>query len=178
MMHRAIELAPADAGLKATLGSYLINLGKCHDGIVAFQRALDLQPKLADVHAGLAAAHLQAGDAASALLAARRGRLCVGFANKLVAAEHDALRELGDDEAARQLVDLDRLVYCEILPVPTEYTSVEAFNAALAADLRSNPSLRWEPFGMTMRCRLAIGSPTRALDAPLPSVRAPAAAET
>jgi uncharacterized protein (TIGR02466 family) len=151
MMYRAIELAPTDAGLRATLGSYFINLGKLEAGIAAFQGALGVQPNLAEAHAGLAAAYLQAGDAASALLAARRGRLRVGFANNLVAAERDALHELGDDEAARQLVDLDQLVYCELLPVPAEYASLETFNAALAAELRSNPSLRWEPVGKTTR---------------------------
>jgi uncharacterized protein (TIGR02466 family) len=150
-MTHAAGLAPMDAGVHTILGSNLVRLGKFSEGIAAFQRALELQPATMQAHAGLAAAYLQAGDAVSALEAARAGRLQAGFATPLLASEYYALHELGEDEAAQAIYDFDHLIFFEPLPAPPEYPSLDAFNAVLADELRAHPTLRWEPIGRETR---------------------------
>jgi uncharacterized protein (TIGR02466 family) len=148
---RALSLFPTHAPSHGNLGYALLKQGKLLDGIAALRRAVELEPNYADAHAGLVSAYLRAGDAAAAQRAARDARLRVGFASGILAYEYYALHELGDDMSARQLVDLDRMVFAETLPVPPEFGSLDEFNTALAAEMRAHPSLMWEPTGKTTR---------------------------
>ena len=148
---RAITLLPTHAAAHGNLGYALVRHGQIAEGIAALRYALQLRPDFSEAHAGLVAAYLQAGDAAAAESAAKEGRNRVGFANAILAYEYHALYELGDDAAARHLVDFDRMVFADTLPVPPEHGSLEEFNTALAAEMRAHPSLMWEPSGKTTR---------------------------
>jgi uncharacterized protein (TIGR02466 family) len=148
---RTIGLFPTHAASHANLGFALVKQGKMAEGIAALRRAVELEPRLADAHAGLVGAYLQGGDAAAAQCAAREAHGRLGFASSILGYEYHALYELGEEAAARRLVDFDRMVFAETLPVPPEFGTLAEFNTALATDLGAHPSLRWEPTGKTTR---------------------------
>ncbi|MEI9885149.1 MAG: putative 2OG-Fe(II) oxygenase [Rhizomicrobium sp.] len=56
-----------------------------------------------------------------------------------------ALAQLGRTAQARAVIALDDLVQTSVLPVPAAYGSGEAFRAALAAEMLSNPTLAADP---------------------------------
>jgi uncharacterized protein (TIGR02466 family) len=148
---RAIALHPTHAGSHANMGFALIKQGKLAEGITALRRALALQPLMAPAHQALVSAYLQADDPAAALRAAREARVRLGFSSGVLAFEYVALNELGYDDEASQLMDFDHLIYFESLAIPSEYGSVDDFNSTLAAEMRTHPSLLWEPALKTTR---------------------------
>jgi uncharacterized protein (TIGR02466 family) len=148
---RAIALDPAHAGSHANMGFALIKHGKLTEGIAALRRALELQPRMAPAHQALIGAYLQADDPGAALHAAREARARLGFTSGILAFEYIALNELGYDAEASQLMDFDHLIYFESLPIPSVYASADEFNSALAAEMRTHPSLLWEPALKTTR---------------------------
>jgi len=73
-----------------------------------------------------------------------------------------ALARLGEDEEARKVMALDDLVSVGELPPPAGFPSVEAFRAALAAEIRQNPTLAPDPKNKATRDGLqtaALGLP-------------------
>jgi uncharacterized protein (TIGR02466 family) len=62
-----------------------------------------------------------------------------------------ALRDAGQGDAARELVDLNRLVRLREFPVPRGFSDIADFNAQLAALLLADPSLLPSPLSKATR---------------------------
>lgn len=61
-----------------------------------------------------------------------------------------ALNEIGQREAASELMALERLVDSETVATPAGYGSLEAFNAALVSEIESHPSLRYSALNRSL----------------------------
>ncbi len=110
-------------------------------------RALELNPHDKNACKRLISIYLDADEPAEALaltqaLAARG----VGH-SRLIAGQALALARLGRIDAAREAEALDRFWLSRRLPPPPGWESLEAFNAALAAELVSHPGLHFESYG-------------------------------
>jgi len=66
---------------------------------------------------------------------------------QLLANRVRALTSLGEHDAARALLGLETFLHQEIIATPSGWDSLEAFNAALAAELLANPARRYERHG-------------------------------
>src|SRR5208282_1310498 len=117
----------------------------------SFRRCVELAPGWPSAHASLVEALLRHGDPAAALQAAVQAGQWVGYDSGILAFQYYALCELGDTEAARALLAFEQLTRCVLLPLPPGYADHVALNRALAAEIRDNPSLMWEPLGKTTR---------------------------
>ncbi len=78
---RAIRLYPGYAFTHAQYGTYLVDIGSLAPGIAQLQKAIELDPRLASAHAGLARAYLKSGKPELARQAAQRARE-LGYKNK------------------------------------------------------------------------------------------------
>lgn len=145
----AIEHAPARANLHYSLGTVLHGLHRLDDAVEAYERALRLRPALAESLFELGKprhihALLERGECATALerldrfLRTRPGQSCA-LALKAV-----VLDDLGQREAARELVDFSRLIKSERLEAP-EPGGIGELNAALARHILHHPTLRPAP---------------------------------
>jgi uncharacterized protein (TIGR02466 family) len=148
---RALGLNPNLPTVHASMGLALVKKGQFEHAIAALRRALELDPRMAPVHEALAGAYLHAADPAAALRAVREAHTSFGFLSGMLALEYLAANELGDDAAAQQLMDFERLVQIDALSVPPDFGSLVEFNSALAAEMRAHPSLLWEPALKTTR---------------------------
>lgn len=61
-----------------------------------------------------------------------------------------ALNEIGQREAAAELMDLERLVSSAIIEPPAGYDSLAGFNAALVAEIEGHPSLQYSPLNRSL----------------------------
>jgi tetratricopeptide (TPR) repeat protein len=90
---------------------------------------------------------LLAGEAQTAL-EVTTGLIARGARHSRVLAAHaTALAQLGQHDAARDLIDLDRLLWQGTLATPDGWESLDAFNAALADELATHSGLRFERHG-------------------------------
>jgi uncharacterized protein (TIGR02466 family) len=109
--------------------------------------ALELDPHNKDACKRLAALYFSADESAAALaLADALAAQGVGHA-RMFAARVLALARLGRIEEAREAEAWDRLQLTRRLPPPPGWASLEAFNAALAAELVAHPGLHFESYG-------------------------------
>lgn len=69
-----------------------------------------------------------------------------------------ALAQLGRGREAAALMALDRFVDRRPLPTPAGFDSSEAFRAAVAAEIRANPTLHADPVGYATRKGLRTGT--------------------
>ncbi|MDF1735689.1 MAG: tetratricopeptide repeat protein [Minwuia sp.] len=60
------------------------------------------------------------------------------------------LNEIGQREAAAELMDMDRLVSSSIVDPPSGYGSLADFNAALVAEIEAHPSLQYSPLNRSL----------------------------
>lgn len=109
---------------------------------------------------------LMVGDTAAAMPHIERMREREPDAQHWIAYEATARRMMGDDEGGT-LVDVARHVVSYTLPVPNGYPSLEAFNAALAAELE-----RWHrgsahPLAQSLRAGSQTPRDLAFLDAPV-----------
>jgi tetratricopeptide (TPR) repeat protein len=61
-----------------------------------------------------------------------------------------ALNEVGQREAAAELMALDRLVTSRIVEPPEGYGSLDAFNTALVQEIEAHPSLQYSPLNRSL----------------------------
>jgi serine/threonine-protein kinase len=73
-MERALALGPADARAQRAHGYVLLENGRAREGLSSFRKAIELDPLDGETWFGLAAAHLELGDKASARTALERAR--------------------------------------------------------------------------------------------------------
>lgn len=152
---RAIAIEPDNAEAHFTLGNVLYAVGRLDEAVETYGQAAALRTDILDasfevgkprhVHAHLDRQDPRAALAVCDALLARRPGQSGALAMKAV-----ALREAGEREAARTLLDFDRLLRRERCAVPAGFADMASFNGALAAHVRTHPTLREAPESYSM----------------------------
>jgi tetratricopeptide (TPR) repeat protein len=145
----AVEAYRRELACRATavgerdLGIALHDLGRLDEAIAAYRRCLALPDHRVDVLSNLANALMEqgdsrgAGDACERYLALEPGNI------EALALKALSLHELGQDEAARELLDFDRFVrIVDFSSPPSGYADLAAFNRALVNHIEAHPSLK------------------------------------
>ncbi len=150
LLEAALDAGPDDMAL-INLGMAFQQLGQPGEAISALETAIRVNPDNARAAADLTVLFSAAGRSDAAL------RLSAEFLQRhpgerlVLAARGVALRDAGQAGAARELVDLERLVRIREFPVPQGFASIADFNAPLAALLRADPSLLASPLSKSTR---------------------------
>ena len=134
---RSLEIEANQPRVHYNLGTVLRALGRLDEAIQHVEKMLERTPRLATARVMLAGLLLERGDPSAALKACNQ---CLKneLRNRLaLALKAIALAREGDDEGSRYLLDLDRLVREETLAPPSGYSSLEDFNASIAAQIRA-----------------------------------------
>ena len=142
---KALEIEPAFAGAWANLGLVLQSSGRLEEAIDAYRRAIEADPSEPSAHAKLGAALLERGDAKAAAAACEAYLEDHPGDTTLLAWKAVVLNELGDAAAAGVLVDFDRFIRPVHLEAPAAFSSLAAFNAALADHVSGHPALVYAP---------------------------------
>jgi hypothetical protein len=155
--------AAADARTRAA-GLALVAKARTRQGDTAAARALladalALDPHNPDACKRLAALDLAAGDAPAVIaLCERLAALGVAHA-RLHGARALAHARLGQVEAARATIGSDAFLADLVLAPPPGWDTIEAFNAAVAAELVAHPGLRFERYGSASERTWRIDAP-------------------
>ena len=152
---QTLAIEPENAEACFALGNVLYAAGRLDEAVEAYGQAAALRGDILDASFEVGKprhvhAHLDRRDPLAALAAcddllARQPGQSGALAMKAV-----ALREAGESEAARALLDFDRLLRRERCTPPTGYADMTAFNAALAAHVRGHPTLQEAPESYSM----------------------------
>ncbi|MEJ2139744.1 MAG: putative 2OG-Fe(II) oxygenase [Gammaproteobacteria bacterium] len=145
ILEQAIALDPADdmALVNFALANY--ELGDVGGACTVLQQAVSTNPWNARAVADLANCFCALDDTIAAL------DLCESFLRQnpgerlVVGAYALALHNAGQAAAAAELTDCDKLLRMYELPCPNEFADSAAFNAALVARVRDDPSLTDNP---------------------------------
>ncbi len=150
VLEAALAAGPDDMAL-INLGLAFQQLGQTNQAVAVLEAAVRVNPNNARAVADLTTLLAAAGRCDGALqLSGEFLRRHAG--ERLVLASRGvALRDAGQGDAARQLVDLQRLVRIRDLPVPRGYASLADFNSQLGALLRAEPSLLKSPLSKATR---------------------------
>jgi Flp pilus assembly protein TadD len=147
----ALKINPDFAPSLGNLAGLLQEQERLDEAIAINKRALDLDPSRTELRTNLAVILLKKGDAQGALeicescLAEGQQRV------RALALKAIALAELGEDDAAKTLLDLDGLIRADGVQAPAPYDDLATFNQALAGHVASHPSLVRSPPGHTQR---------------------------
>jgi uncharacterized protein (TIGR02466 family) len=150
LLEAALEAGPDDMAL-INLGLAHQQLGQAGEAMAALDTAVRVNPDNARATADLTTLLSAAGRSDAAL------RLSADFLKRhpgerlVLASRAVALRDAGQPDAARELIDLERLVRIREFPVPRGYSDGADFNAQLAALLRADPSLLPSPLSKATR---------------------------
>lgn len=139
------------AEIYSNLGNALQDEGRYAEAVEAFRKASLIDPNFTDAFVNLGIAHLQAGKAPEALEALRSSLQLEPDNRTALAIQTLALCQLGQDEAARALTDLDAGIVATKVETVRGFESVTRFNEALAQHVCQHPSIRYEPFSKTTR---------------------------
>ncbi len=146
----ALNLSPGDGAIIYDLAQALANAGapdKAMGRLDAVLKSGKAPPDFAELAAFAA---FRSGDPSDcirrcdAILAEHPGRTAA------IAYKAMALNELGDREAAARLFDLDHLVSSRTIAPPAGHATLEAFNAALVAEIEAHPSLEYSPLNRSL----------------------------
>ncbi len=142
---RVLALQPENAAAALNQGEAYLTLDDADAARTAFRRALSIDPDFSKAAISLADMDLVAGAADAALATVdtfleRRPAQPAALAMRAI-----VLRELGDDDAAQVLDDVDRFIVPRQIAPPAGYADIAAFNAALAAHILDHPSLTPAP---------------------------------
>ena len=150
LLEGALEVGPDDMAL-INLGLAHQQLGQADEAIAALEAAVRVNPDNARATADLIALFSADGRSDAAL------RLSADFLQRhpgerlVLASRAVAFRDDGQADAARDLIDLKRLVRIRDFPIPRGFGAGEDFNAQLAGLLRSDPSLLPSPLSKATR---------------------------
>ncbi|WNJ99852.1 putative 2OG-Fe(II) oxygenase [Thalassospiraceae bacterium LMO-JJ14] len=142
---RALALEPGHAAAALNQGEAFRTLGDEAAAAKAYARALEIDPGFAKAAVNLADLHLARGDAAAALEDIERFLSRRPAHPAALAFRAFALRDLGEDAAARELDDPDRFIMQRRVQPPDGYAGIDAFNAAIAEYLLAHPTLTPSP---------------------------------
>jgi uncharacterized protein (TIGR02466 family) len=142
---KALEIEPGFAGAWANLGLTLQSLGRLEEAIDAYRRAIEANPSEPSAHAKLGAALLERGDVETAASACEAYLEDHPGDTTFLAWKAVLLNELGEAAAAAVLIDFDRFIRRIHVKAPAVFSSLAAFNAALADHVSGHPTLVYAP---------------------------------
>ena len=142
---RALEIDPAFVGAYVNLGYALQESGRVDQAIDSYRRAIEIAPDFPGAHVNLGDALLQRGDAAAAAEASAAYLARHPGDTAMLAWRAIVMNEIGEQAAARDLVDFDRFVRPVRVEAPAPYPGLADFNAALAEHVRRHPTLVYAP---------------------------------
>jgi uncharacterized protein (TIGR02466 family) len=158
----AFEVADQDfqrAAALAARGKAQRRLGAVDAAEQSLRAALTHDPHNKDACKRLASIHFDQG-APDRVLADMDGLSAQGVGHsRLFAAQTLALAQLGRIDAAREQDGWARFAYRDTLATPAGFDSLDAFNAALAAELLAHPGLRYESYGTASEQTWRIDAP-------------------
>lgn len=125
--------------------------GDLAGAIDLYRAALDKRGLNHPIGINLAMALLRAGEPAEALALCDRLLAASPSITTPLALKCAALERLGDTEALAALMALDRFVAAIDIDAAPGFDDLDAFHAALAAELAAHPSLTFEPEGLVTR---------------------------
>ena len=169
---RSIELNPGLAVVHFNLGTALKQRGSTADAIPCVEKAVAMDPSAANYSAILAGYYLEADEPEAALESCRQ---CLSVAPRNLMALtflSVALARLGDSKSAARIVDLHRFIQPTRVVAPEGYESISAFNDAVAAYVRSHPSLKTEPINNATRFGKHTGNLLVDPGGPIPALAA------
>lgn len=139
--------APTFPGAHYNRGVALQALHQDSIAVEEFRKALASEPAQLETRNNLIVSLIRAGQPAEALQA------CAGYEQRepghprALAYRAAALLELDRRDEAAQLLDFERLARPRAINVPSGFTSLQAFNDALARQVAAHASLTYEPAG-------------------------------
>lgn len=153
---RAVELGPGDAdaalGLgNALAGRALAKAGRDDAALAELRAALVLNPSHFQALHALARLLVDRRDYAGILAECETSLARAPGNSAALALKSQALLALGHDDAARELLDVDRFARIDRPEQPPSAAGAESFLAALERSLRASPGLEFEPEHRTAR---------------------------
>jgi uncharacterized protein (TIGR02466 family) len=156
LLEAALDAGPDDMAL-INLGMAFQALGQPGEAMAVLESAVRVNRDNARATADLTTLLSAAGRSDAAL------QLSDEFLERhpgerlVLASRGVALRDAGQADAARELVDLERLVRIREFPVPRGFRDHADFNGQLAALLRADPSLLPSPLSKSTRGGMQTG---------------------
>ncbi|HEX7034161.1 MAG TPA: putative 2OG-Fe(II) oxygenase [Pseudomonadales bacterium] len=142
LLERVVALGGEHAGFLMNLGTVLDRSGRKQQALGCYERAITAEPRYPDPYYNLGALHLARGDPGAAIEVFDRCIARIGREFHALAYKAHALLDAGRVDEARYLLDHDRFVRVFELAAPPGFADLDAFRTALAAHVRSHPSLR------------------------------------
>jgi uncharacterized protein (TIGR02466 family) len=147
----ALTLDDRDAESHFRLGAILALAGAVTEGTGHLERATTLQPCEPLYLRELAAALLHQGRGETAVAICDRALALDRFDQEALAYRALGLRMAGLNAEADHLTDLERWIHITAPVLPFDAAGLQAFNRALAADLRALTSRKWQPATQSIR---------------------------
>lgn len=150
---RALTLTPEQAGTLVALGNLGQQANDDRQASTLYRRTLVIQPGSVAAANNLASASLKLSDPATALVAIERVLDGDPTHVRATAYRTVALRALGREVEAEDLVGFGTLVRTIELDVSKRYPDITAFNADLTTALKTHPNLSsdWDPTKRAIR---------------------------
>lgn len=142
---KSLALDQGNAAAALNLGETYLELGEEGEAHAAFARALKIDPTFSKAAINLADIELASGNGDRAL--ALIDDFLAGTPGQPAALAFKAivLRDLGRNEQAEVIDDLDRFVRPVFIDAPDGFEDIQAFNEAMAAHVLSHPTLTVSP---------------------------------
>lgn len=138
---QAIAARPHYSECYVNLGYTMHELGRLDEAERAYLKAIELDPDNAQAHANLGDLHLARGESQAALAVSNEFLDKHAGDTAMLAFKIIALRDCGDEDGARALANMEKLVRPTELEVPEQFDDRSDFNAALARHICAHPSL-------------------------------------
>jgi tetratricopeptide (TPR) repeat protein len=142
---RAIELDGELAAARLAHGHTLIAQGLRAEADAELERAIELSPMTVWAYVLRVQIKTAEGAYAEALEICERYLSSNPSERNMLAAKALLLNELGEEAAARELVDFDRFIRQTEIDPPAGFVDLHSFNRALTSHVRAHPSLVHSP---------------------------------
>ena len=142
---RAIELDGELVSARLAYARTLIAQGLRADADAELERAIDLSPMTVWAYVLRVQIKTAEGAYAEALEICERYLSSNPSERSMLAAKALLLNELGEEAAARELVDFDRFIRQTEIDPPAGFVNLHSFNRALTSHVRAHPSLVHSP---------------------------------
>lgn len=144
---QVLQEAPAFPAAYYNRGVALQALGRDAQALADFRAALRREPDRQEARNNLIVSLIRAGEAGEALRACDDYERLEHGHPRALAYRAAALLELGRRDEAAGLLDFERLALPRMIAPPPGFTSLQAFNTALASQVMRHDSLTHEPAG-------------------------------
>ncbi len=141
---KALQLRPDFASVHGEIGATYQAMKQSSKAVPAYEKALRLDSNQPVVLANFGSVSLEVGEPSRALQMAERSLALVPHGRRAIVVKAFALHELGREEEAAELLNLDlvRTYPCESIE---GFENIKEFNRALADHITGHPSLEFEP---------------------------------